>query len=161
MGKSPDRVREVNMPETRKEKWSFLTMMAVAMTIGMEAYNLLLIRASVAHIAKAVAVDFPLMLVTVMLTQIAVGGPAARKIAVILLPEDASGFRRMLTLSCCTVLVMCPLMSFAATCYFKRNVGELSSVWLTTFLCNLPMAFFWQLVVAGPLVRRTFRHCFR
>lgn len=149
------------MPENRKEKWIFLTMMAVAMTVGMEVYNLLLIRASAAHIVKAVSIDFPLMLVTVMLTQFAVGGPAAGKIAAFFLAEDASGFRRMFTLSCSTVLVMCPLMSFAAVCYFKRDVGNLSSVWLATFLCNLPMAFFWQMLVAGPLVRRTFRYYFR
>jgi len=149
------------MPETKTEKLFFLAMMGIVMTIGMETYNLLFIRASLTHIFRAAVIDFPLMLGTVMTVQCFVAGPAAGKIAALLLPDGASELRQTFTRSSCTVLLMCPLMSLAATLYFKRALGDLSTVWLVTCLCNLPMAYLWQMLIAGPLVRRTFRHCFR
>ena len=149
------------MPETNKERLIFLLMMSAAMTIGMESYNLILMHASGAHLLKAIAIDFPLMMITVMITQRFVAGPAAMRLAQSFLPEKPSPFRRMVTVSTCTVLLMCPLMSLAATLYFKRELGYIPSVWLATFLLNLPMAYCWQMLVAGPLVRKSFRACFR
>lgn len=149
------------MPETNKERLIFLLMMSAAMTIGMESYNLILMHASGAHLLKAIAIDFPLMMITVMITQRFVAGPAAMRLAQSFLPEKPSPFRRMVTVSTCTVLLMCPLMSLAATLYFKRELGYIPSVWLATFLLNLPMAYCWQMLVAGPLVRKSFRVCFR
>ena len=89
-----------------------------------------------------------------------IAGPIALHFASWFLPENPSPFRRILTISTCTVLLMCPLMSLAATLYFKQELGSLPSVWLSTFLINLPMAFCWQMFIAGPAVRRTFRACF-
>ncbi len=51
---------------------------------------------------------------------------------------------------------MCPLMSAWATLIFKFSLGFFPRVWLGTFLRNLPMALFWQLLVAGSLVRWAF-----
>ena len=149
------------MPETKKERLIFLVMMSAAMTAGMESYNLILMRASGAHLIQAIAIDFPLMMLTVMLTQTFIAGPAAMRLAQCFLPETPSPVRRMVTVSTCTVLLMCPLMSLAATLYFKRGLGYIPSVWLATFLFNLPMAYCWQMLVAGPLVRKSFRVCFR
>lgn len=149
------------MPETKKERLIFLLMMSAAMTAGMESYNLILMRASGAHLIQAIAIDFPLMMLTVMLTQTFIAGPAAMRLAQCFLPETPSPVRRMVTVSTCTVLLMCPLMSLAATLYFKRGLGYIPSVWLVTFLFNLPMAYCWQMLVAGPLVRKSFRVCFR
>ena len=149
------------MPETNRERLIFLLMMSAAMTFGMESYNLILMHASGAHLLKAIAIDFPLMMVTVMLTQKFVAGPAAMRLAQSFLPEKPSPFRRMVTVSTCTVLLMCPLMSLAATLYFKRGLGYIPAVWISTFLFNLPMAYCWQMLVAGPLVRKSFQICFR
>lgn len=148
------------MPETKRERLIFLLMMSTAMTIGMESYNLILMHASGNHLFKAVTIDFPLMTITVALTQWFIAGPIALHFASWFLPENPSPFRRILTISTCTVLLMCPLMSLAATLYFKQELGSLPSVWLSTFLINLPMAFCWQMFIAGPAVRRTFRACF-
>ena len=56
---------------------------------------------------------------------------------------------------------MCPLMSFAATILFKNAGSQFVAVWLQTTAMNFPMAFFWQLIYAGPIVRFIFRHIFR
>ena len=65
----------------------------------------------------------------------------------------------MLLMSTLMVLTMCPLMSLVATLMFK-DTHHLLINWGKTFLANLPMAFFWQLAVAGPLVRWLYRRLF-
>lgn len=60
-----------------------------------------------------------------------------------------------------TVAFMCPIMSFWATLIFKRPGIEFLPVWMQTFVCNFPMAFFWQVFFCGPLVRFLFRTIFR
>ena len=56
---------------------------------------------------------------------------------------------------------MCPMMSLAATILFKNAGSQFIAVWLQTTAMNFPVAFFWQLIYAGPIVRFIFRHIFR
>lgn len=60
-----------------------------------------------------------------------------------------------------TVAFMCPIMGFWATLIFKHPGSEFIPVWMQTFVCNFPMAFFWQVFFCGPLVRFLFRLLFR
>lgn len=64
----------------------------------------------------------------------------------------------MLARASITVSFMCPIMSFWATIIFKHPGREFIPIWLQTFVCNFPMAFFWQIFFCGPLVRWIF-HC--
>ena len=66
-----------------------------------------------------------------------------------------------LAISVASVAFMCPLMSLAATILFKNAGSQFVAVWLQTTAMNFPMAFFWQLIYAGPIVRFIFRHIFR
>ena len=52
-------------------------------------------------------------------------------------------------------------MSLAATILFKNTGSEFIAVWLQTTVFNFPMAFFWQMLYAGPFVRFLFRQIFR
>lgn len=52
-------------------------------------------------------------------------------------------------------------MSLAATILFKDGGSQFIAVWLQTIVLNFPMAFFWQMLYAGPLVRFLFRQIFR
>ena len=67
----------------------------------------------------------------------------------------------ILAISVASIAFMCPLMSLAATILFK-NAGssEFVAVWLQTTVFNFPMAFFLQLIYAGPVVRFIFRCIF-
>ena len=67
----------------------------------------------------------------------------------------------ILTISTITVILMCPLMSMIATLLFKNPGSELVALWLETTVLNFPMALFFQIVVAGPLVRTIFRGIFK
>lgn len=69
-------------------------------------------------------------------------------------------FSRILAISVPSVAFMCPLMSLAATILFKNAGNQFIAVWLQTTAFNFPMAFFWQLIYAGPIVRFIFRHIF-
>ena len=69
-------------------------------------------------------------------------------------------FSMILALSVPSVAFMCPLMSLAATILFKNAGNQFIAVWLQTTALNFPMAFFWQLIYAGPIVRFIFRHLF-
>lgn len=62
----------------------------------------------------------------------------------------------IIAISAMSVCLMCPLMSFAATLLFKDAGKELVAVWLQTTAMNFPMALFWQIFFAGPLVRNVF-----
>lgn len=64
-------------------------------------------------------------------------------------------------ISTITVILMCPLMSMIATLLFKNPGTELIALWMETTVLNFPMALFFQIVVAGPLVRTIFRGIFK
>ena len=70
-------------------------------------------------------------------------------------------FHLVIAISVVSVIFMCPLMSLAATILFKNAGSQFVAVWLQTTAMNFPMAFFWQLIYAGPIVRFIFRHIFR
>ena len=67
----------------------------------------------------------------------------------------------ILAISVASIAFMCPLMSLAATILFKNAGSEFVAVWLETTVFNFPMAFFWQLFAAGPLVRTIFGKIFK
>ena len=62
----------------------------------------------------------------------------------------------ILAISSMSVCLMCPLMSMAATILFKDAGNEFVAVWIQTTALNFPMALFWQIFFAGPLVRNVF-----
>ena len=76
-------------------------------------------------------------------------GPFAKKKAfsIVNLERD-NNFHLVIAISVVSIIGMCPLMSLAAT--------QFVSVWFKTTAINFPMAFFWQLCFAGPLVRKIF-----
>ena len=69
-------------------------------------------------------------------------------------------FSMILAISVASIALMCPLMSLAATIIFKHAGSQFIAVWLQTTFLNFPVAFFWQLIYAGPVVRFIFRHIF-
>ncbi len=66
-----------------------------------------------------------------------------------------------LAISSMIVCLMCPTMSLAATILFKDPGANIIPIWLETTALNFPMAFFWQIFFAGPLVRTVFGVIFK
>ena len=90
-----------------------------------------------------------------------VGHIAKRTAFRIVNPEKENPFHLVIAISVVSVAWMCPLMSLAATILFKDAGSQFIAVWLQTIALNFPMAFFWQMLYAGPFVRFLFRQIFR
>ena len=65
-----------------------------------------------------------------------------------------------LAISVMIICIMCPVMSLIATLLFKNAGSQFAAVWLQTTFMNFPVAFFWQLMYCGPLIRLIFRNLF-
>lgn len=84
-------------------------------------------------------------------------GHLAKKIAFgIVNPAEAKQYEIVLAISSVTVVLMCPSMSLAATLLFSNAGSEFIASWFQKTALNFPMAFFWQIFFAGPIVRRIF-----
>jgi hypothetical protein len=85
-------------------------------------------------------------------------GKLARKLAFsVMRPTDRPQFITY-AISICICCIMCPVMSLIATLLFNEPSVY---TWLRTWVCNFPMAIFYQLFYCGPFVRLVFRTLFR
>ena len=110
------------------------------------------------NIFVAALSELPIMCVAAFLLDTFIAGPLAKKIAFKLVnPKEYKPIFIILAISVLSVWLMCPMMSFVAIVLIKRAFGtQIISVWIQTTIINFPMAFFWQLFAAGPLVRKIF-----
>lgn len=69
-------------------------------------------------------------------------------------PEKIPLFMRPTIRRICTVCVMCPTMSVISSILFKHPWGNFIPTVLTTLTFNFPMAFFVQIFLLGPLLKR-------
>ena len=65
-----------------------------------------------------------------------------------------------LAISVMIICIMCPIMSLIATILFKDAGNQLITVWAQTTFMNFPVAFFWQLMYCGPIIRFLFGKMF-
>ena len=86
---------------------------------------------------------------------------AKKKVLQIVGVGQDNPFHLVLAISVVSVIWMCPLMSLVATLLFKNAGSQIIAVWLETTVLNFPMAFFWQIFFAGPLVRAIFGMIFK
>jgi hypothetical protein len=102
------------------------------------------------------------MAVTGFILETFIAGPLAKKIAFRLVtPGEEKPIFIILAISVLSIWLMCPMMSFAATILFKGGFNsQIIATWAQLTVTNFPMAFFWQLFVAGPLVRLVFGKIF-
>ncbi|MCQ4636245.1 DUF2798 domain-containing protein [Anaerovorax odorimutans] len=151
------------MPKTKFQKLIFGVMMALVMVYGMEVYNASLRNGGLSGSSFAVPIgEIAAMGVLVIVLESILAGPLARKIAFLIV--DARDNREIvviLAVSVATVCLMCPLMSLAATIIFHGFGSMMPITWLHTVLWNFPMAFCWQLLIAGPAVRFAFKRMFK
>lgn len=165
------------MPKTKLEKIVFGILMSMTMAYGMEVYNVgikqglntlpggfsNMINPVFWEALKEASFMWILVFLFSNLWGNRIGHGLARRI---IRPEQDNPFFITLMISCCTVLIMCPSMSLAASVLFNVLLGgapvaELPAIWVGTVLKNFPMALLWNLFAAGPLSRLVFRLVFR
>lgn len=80
-----------------------------------------------------------------------------------LVKPDSSTLRKVISVSCSMVVPMVIIMSLYGAVEVSIRMGDFSNVlfiWLTNISKNFVMALPFQLIIAGPLVRKVFRTIF-
>ena len=141
------------MPKTKLQSVIFTLGMAFAMVYVMICYNI-----SVFIMAfSELKIMWPIAFVLEMFV---VEKLAAMLAFRIVKPTDRPIFITI-AISSMIVCLMCPAMSFFATLLFKHAGKDFIAVWAQTTVMNFPMAFFWQIFYAGPIVRFIFGKIFK
>ena len=152
------------MPKSLGQEILFTILMVFVMVYAMICYNIALAMGGLSNSVFLLAFrELPIMAPIAFVIDFFIVGPLAKKITFSKFnPEQTNPVFIILSISICSVWLMCPLMSLAATIFFKGGFQkEMLSIWLQTTAFNYPMAAFWQLLVAGPLVRAIFGLMFK
>lgn len=151
------------MPKTKFQEVILTIMMVFVMVYAMICYNIALNVGGMNNTVFLSAFhEFVIMApVAFILDFFFVGHIAKRTAFRIVNPEKENPFHLVIAISVVSVAWMCPLMSLVATILFKDAGSQFIAVWLQTIALNFPMAFFWQMLYAGPFVRFLFRQIFR
>lgn len=151
------------MPKTKFQDVIFTIMMVFVMVYAMICYNISLSTGGLTNsVFLAAFHELIFMGPIAFVLDFFLVAPLAKKLAFhIVNPQKENPFHLVLAISGISVAFMCPLMSLAATLIFKHAGVEFAGTWLQTTVLNFPMALFWQIFYAGPLVRFIFRHIFK
>ena len=150
------------MPKNLFQEIVFTVMMVFVMVYAMICYNIALNIGGMTNEVFLLAFKELVIMgpIAFVLDIFLVGMIAKYKTFKIINPERDNPFFIVLGISVISVIFMCPLMSLAATILFKNAGNQFVAVWIQTTAMNFPVAFFWQLIYAGPIVRFIFRHIF-
>ena len=151
------------MPKTRFQSIVFALLMVILMVVAMEFYNQGLMDGGLSWEAMERSIhEMKFMIPICFVMSYFIADPIASRITTRNMEENSDRILRTVFRAAVTVSMMCPIMSFWATLFFRKpGLSEFIPAWLSTVVMNYPMAFFWQLMFYGPLVRFLFRLLFR
>lgn len=145
------------MKRTKFQNIIFTLVMATVMVYGMICYNIALAMGGMNNGIFLLALHEMVVMVPIaFVLEYFMVEKAALALAFRIVRPDDRPLAIQLTISAMIVWLMCPLMSLVAAILFKQPGNQLLSIWLQTTILNFPMAFFWQMFFAGPLVRTLF-----
>ncbi len=151
------------MPKTKFQEVIFTILMVFVMVYAMICYNISLNIGGMAnHVFLDAFHELVIMGPVAFILDFFLYGSLSKKLAFrIVNPAEDKPIMIILAISSITVCLMCPSMSLVATLLFKNPGKEVIAIWLQTTALNFPMAFFWQIFFAGPLVRKIFGAIFK
>lgn len=150
------------MPKTKLEDFIYTIIMVIVMVYAMVFYNIINMEEPSNHAFLMALKELPIMGIIAFILEFFLIGKIAHKITFkIMNPKDKPIFITI-TISCIIVAFMCPIMSLIGSLLFNYNEAENIIInWLNLAIKNFPMALFWQIFYAGPLVRFIFKHIFK
>ena len=150
------------MPKTRFQNVVFTLLMAFVMVYAMICYNIALNTGSLRNEVFLMAFhELVIMLPVAFVLEFFVVDKLAHILAFKVVKPTDRPVAISVMISWMIVCLMCPVMSLVATLLFKDAGDQFVAVWLQTTVFNFPMACFWQMAYAGPLVRKIFRLLFK
>lgn len=152
---------EQSMPKTKFQNVVFTLMMSFLMVYAMICYNISLNIGGMSNQVFLMAFgEMKIMWPAAFILEFFIVDSLAHRLAFrIVTPKDRP-FAITAAISIMIICIMCPVMSLIATLLFKNAGSQFVSVWLQTTFLNFPVAFFWQLMYCGPLIRFLFGKMF-
>lgn len=150
------------MPKTKLQGFIFTAIMVFLMVLCMTVYTLSLSGGGLSYNTFLTAIkEMWLEYVIVFLLEFFVITNLARKLAFrIVDPRKDNSFLMILAVQSFTVLLTVPMITLIACAIHGGLTADILTRWLTLAVQCFPMAFFFQIFIAGPLVRFIFRKIF-
>ena len=152
------------MPKTKFQDFIFTIIMVIVMVYAMVCYNIAFDKGGMSSDIFLLALHELLIMGAVgfVLEFFAVGKLSQKVTFKHFNLKNTNPFVITVMISSVTVAFMCPLMSFIASILFGfQDAAHIVPNLLQICVRNFPMALFWQLFYAGPLVRFIFRLIFK
>ena len=153
------------MPRNKRESLIYTVLMCFTMVLWMSIYNVTLHMGALnLTTIREAWIGFPIAYVFAMcMDWFVVSGPAKGFAFRFLVKPESPVLHKVIAVSCSMVVPMVIIMSLYGAlegCVKSGNFGPLLIIWLTNIPKNFVMALPFQLIVAGPLVRKVFRGAF-
>ena len=163
--KAANNRRTKNMPQNKRESFIYSVMMCFTMVLWMSIYNVALHMGALNFETICAAwLGFPIAYVFAFCCDwFLVSGIAKGFAFRFLVKPDSSVMRKVICISSCMVVPMVIIMSMYGAlegCVKSGNWSLLFVIWLINIPKNFIMALPFQLLIAGPLVRKVFRSLF-
>lgn len=123
-------------------------------------YNIAISRGGMSNEVFMLALkEIPLEFAIAFPLQLLLGYKMSKKLAFrVVNPQKDKPVFVILAITCATICIMCPSMSFAATVIHNGFNSEFAANWIQKTAYNFPFAFFIQIFFIGPTVRSIFRN---
>ena len=145
------------MPKTKLQNIIFTLIMAFVMVYAMVCYNIALDKGGMTNeLVQLEFHEFPILWPIACILEYDVVDTQSLTLAVPRVPPEDKPIFITLAISSMIVCLMCPVMSFIATCLFMHPGNQIIALWLQKTVQNFPMALCWQIFFAGPGVRNAF-----
>lgn len=151
------------MPATKFQRMVF-AFLTVTITVHLFVfYNLAISMGGMSNkVFSASRGIIPIEFAIAFLLEILIAGPLSEKMAFLFVnPVEDKPYIVTTAIICTTIILMCPMMSFAATIIYNGFTSEFLAQWMQKIVFNFPFAFFAQLFFIQPLVRFLFRLIFK
>ena len=150
------------MPRNKRESLIYTVLMCFTMVLWMSIYNVTLHMGALnLTTIREAWIGFPIAYVFAMcMDWFAVSGPAKGFAFRFLVKPESPVLHKVIAVSCSMVVPMVIIMSLYGAlegCVKSGDFSPLPIIWLTNIPKNFVMALPFQLIVAGPLVRKVFR----
>lgn len=153
------------MPRNKRESLIYTVLMCFTMVLWMSIYNVTLHMGALnLTTIREAWIGFPIAYVFAMcMDWFVVSGPAKGFAFRFLVKPESPVLHKVIAVSCSMVVPMVIIMSLYGAlegCVKGGNFSPLLLIWLTNIPKNFVMALPFQLIIAGPLVRKVFRGAF-
>ncbi len=153
------------MPHNKRESLIYTIMMCFVMVLWMSVYNISLHRGQLTIQALEEGwIGFPLAYVVALCCDWFLVSKLAKGFAFrFLIKEEHHPLRKAICISTCMVVPMVILMSFYGALEVIIRSGQwnlLFGTWISNIPVNFVMALPFQLLIAGPVIRKVFRLAF-